>query len=166
MPCIWYMFMIHIYYCYFFLFSTAVLVRNALLLLKTMNVGDCMSTVYLQSLRLYQSNGRKAVGFIFADGAKGILKVLSPHWPSSLFGGGAVVSSTSLVIERVMRPLRRPWLLAVRRPLKATVGSLSSASSPEVSSLLKCHKELTGPTQSCFSTVRPMSWLILEPVWL
>lgn len=49
--------------------------------------------------------------------------------------GGAEVSSASLVIERVIRPLRRPWLLAVRRPLIATGGSLSSASSPEVSSL-------------------------------
>lgn len=58
-----------------------------------------------------------------------------------------MVSSTSLVIDRVMRPLRRPWLLAVRRPLKATVGSLSSASSPEVSSLLKHHNDPIVQTQ-------------------
>lgn len=39
----------------------------------------------------------------------------------------------SLAMERVMRPLRRPWLLAVLRPLEATA-SFSSLSSPEVSS--------------------------------
>lgn len=56
--------------------------------------------------------------------------------PSSELCCGVAVSSwfASLAMERVMRPLRRPWLLAVLRPLEATA-SFSSLSSPEVSSV-------------------------------
>lgn len=46
----------------------------------------------------------------------------------------------SLAMERVMRPLRRPWLLAVLRPLEVTV-SFSSLSSPDVSSFLSLQKQ-------------------------
>lgn len=56
--------------------------------------------------------------------------------PSSELCCGVAVSSwlASLAMERVIRPLRRPWLLAVLRPLEATA-SFSSLSSPEVSSV-------------------------------
>lgn len=64
--------------------------------------------------------------------------------PSSVLCCGAAASSllASLAMERVMRPLRRPWLLAVLRPLEVTV-SFSSLSSPDVSSFLSLQKEKT-----------------------
>lgn len=56
--------------------------------------------------------------------------------PSSALCCGVTASSllASLAMERVMRPLRLPWLLAVFRPLEATA-SFSSLSSPDVSSV-------------------------------
>lgn len=56
--------------------------------------------------------------------------------PSSALCCGVTASSllASLAMERVIRPLRLPWLLAVFRPLEATA-SFSSLSSPEVSSV-------------------------------
>lgn len=68
--------------------------------------------------------------------------------PSSALCCGAAASSllASLAMERVMRPLRLPWLLAVLRPLEVTV-SFSSLSSPDVSSFLS----LQNKTRSFFS---------------
>lgn len=62
--------------------------------------------------------------------------------PSSALCCGVAASSllASLAMERVMRPLRRPWLLAVLRPLEVTV-SFSSLSSPDVSSFLSLQKQ-------------------------
>lgn len=64
------------------------------------------------------------------------------HLPSSALCCGVAASSllASLAMERVMRPLRRPWLLAVLRPLDVTV-SFSSLSSPDVSSFLSLQKQ-------------------------
>lgn len=70
--------------------------------------------------------------------------------PSSALCCGVTASSllASLAIERVMRPLRRPWLLAVLRPLEATA-SFSSLSSPDVSSVfslrVRGHRGVVAP---------------------
>lgn len=69
--------------------------------------------------------------------------------PSSALCCGVTASSllASLAIERVMRPLRLPWLLAVLRPLEATA-SFSSLSSPEVSSVFSL-KAREGDRDGC-----------------
>lgn len=67
----------------------------------------------------------------------------SPSYaPSSALCCGVAASSllASLAMERVMRPLRRPWLLAVLRPLEVTA-SFSSLSSPDVSSFLSLQNQ-------------------------
>lgn len=67
--------------------------------------------------------------------------------PSSALCCGVTASSllASLAMERVIRPLRRPWLLAVLRP-RETTASFSSLSSPEVSSVfsLRTHSDTRG----------------------
>lgn len=80
------------------------------------------------------------------DNQKAVPRSPHPHahcyLPSSALCCGAVASSllASLAMERVMRPLRLPWLLAVFRPLEVTV-SFSSLSSPDVSSFLSLQNQ-------------------------
>lgn len=73
------------------------------------------------------------------------------HYPpsSALCCGAAASSLASFAMERVMRPLRLPWLLAVLRPLEVTV-SFSSLSSPDVSSFLSLQKQ-GGKKKHCWA---------------
>lgn len=81
-----------------------------------------------------------------ADTPKALPRSLRPrarrYPPSSALCCGVAASSllASFAMERVMRPLRLPWLLAVLRPLEVTV-SFSSLSSPDVSSFLSLQKQ-------------------------